>query len=86
MREVHTTDRSWLAWARVYLHVFRVVVVSACAIIAAYAWLADLGWLLAASACIGTGELLECSYYLTVLRWGERSRRLSSRRGSSQAS
>ncbi|MDQ3811432.1 MAG: hypothetical protein M3336_14190 [Chloroflexota bacterium] len=76
MRLVHTTDGTWLAWARLYLHLFRIVVVSTCAFVAAYAWLADIGWLLAAAACIGTGELLECSYYLMVLRWGERSRRL----------
>ena len=76
MQLVPATNRTWLAWARLYLHVLRVVVVSTCALVAVYAWLSSVGWLLAASACIGAGELLECSYYLMVLRWGERSHRL----------
>ena len=69
--------RAWLDWARLYLHLFRLVVVSLCVCIAAYAWLAKVDWLLAASLCIGLGELLECTYYLTVLEWGRRSHRLS---------
>jgi hypothetical protein len=59
-----------------YLHVFRTVVVATCLVAAAYGWYAQIGWLLAAGLTIGVGELLECTYYLVVLDWGERSHRL----------
>ena len=72
-------SRRWLDWARFYLRVFRVVMVSACACAALYALLADIPWLLAASVCIGLGECLECSYYLVVLEWGQRTDRLQVR-------
>jgi hypothetical protein len=65
--------RSWTDWARLYLHVFRAIVVTVCLTLAVYAWLAHVQWLLGASVCIGIGELVECSYYLMVLNWGERS-------------
>jgi hypothetical protein len=66
--------RTWSDWARTYLHVFRAVVVTVCLAVAAFAWLTHIEWLLAASVCIGVGELLESSYYLVVLDWGERRR------------
>jgi hypothetical protein len=60
--------RSWPAWALTYLFVFRRVVVGAC-LAGAGVGLADrIDWLLAASLCIGAGELLESSYYIGVLR------------------
>jgi hypothetical protein len=68
--------RTFSGWSRVYLHVFRTVVVVACVLFAAYGWLAHLQWLVAAGLTIGTGEFIECTYYLIVLHWGERSRRL----------
>ena len=66
--------RSWTDWARLYLHVFRAIVVTVCLTLAVYAWLAHVPWLFAASICIGIGELVECTYYLMVMDWGERSR------------
>jgi hypothetical protein len=68
--------RSWPAWALTYLSVFRGVVVGMCLIGAAWGAWAHIDWLLAASLCIGVGELLESSYYVVVLRWGARSGRL----------
>jgi hypothetical protein len=59
-----------------YLRVFRIVVVSTCLAIAVYAWLANISWLLGASVCIGIGELLESSYYLVVIDWGQSSGRI----------
>jgi len=66
--------RSWIAWAHLYLRTFRVLAVAICLTAAAYALAAHVDWLLAASVCIGLGELLECSYYLAVLDWGARQR------------
>lgn len=66
---------TWPAWARTYLRVFRIVVVSTCVAVAVFAWLASIPWLLGASVCIGIGELLESSYYLVVLDWGQRQER-----------
>ena len=74
-----TPPHTWLAWARLYLHTFRVIVVGGCAAIAVYGWLAHIDWMFAAGLCIGIGELLECTYYLSVLGWGERTRRLGHR-------
>jgi hypothetical protein len=68
--------RSWPAWARMYLHVFRGVVVGACLIAAAWGWSMHIGWLLAASLCIAVGEFLESSYYDAVLEWGSRTGKL----------
>ncbi len=34
---------------------------------------AGVAWLFAACVCIGLGELLESSYYIGVLRWGQRT-------------
>jgi hypothetical protein len=47
-------------------------VVGLCLASAGVAWLTDLRWLLAVAVCIGIGELLESSYYIAVLRWGQR--------------
>jgi hypothetical protein len=63
---------SWPEWALVYLFTFRGVVVGACLVAAGLAWIDQVAWLLAASACVGLGELLESSYYIGVLRWGQR--------------
>jgi hypothetical protein len=73
---MRTRPRTWLDWARLYLHVFRVVVVTICFGLAVYGWLAHIGWLLAAGLVIGTGELVESTYYLGVLEWGRGSHRL----------
>lgn len=69
---------TWPAWARTYLLIFRVIVVSTCVAVAVTAWLANISWLLGASVCIGIGELIESSYYLVVLDWGQRSGRIRS--------
>lgn len=64
--------RAWLAWAFVYLYGFRRVVVGICLVAAGVAWIEQVPWLLAASTCIGAGELVESTYYIVVLRWGRR--------------
>jgi hypothetical protein len=64
-------------WSRIYLNVFRTVVVAACVAFAAYGWFEHIAWLAAAGATIGLGEFIECTYYLLVLNWGERTRRIS---------
>ena len=63
-----------------YLYCFRLVVVGLALLGASIAWFEQVPWLLAACACIGVGELLECSYYIGVLRWGQRREALLSRR------
>jgi len=68
--------RTFSGWSHIYLHVFRTVVVATCVAFAAYGWLAHIPWLLGASVTIGIGEFVECTYYLVVLNWGERSRRI----------
>ena len=55
-----------------YLYVFRRVVVGLALVGAGVAWAWQVPWLLAACVCIGIGELLESSYYIGVLRWGQR--------------
>jgi hypothetical protein len=64
--------KGWPEWALVYLFAFRRVVVGMCLVAAGVALASQLSWLLAASVCIGLGELLESSYYIGVLRWGQR--------------
>jgi hypothetical protein len=59
-------------WAFVYLFVFRRLVVGLALVGAAVGWAWQVPWLAAASVCIGSGELLESSYYISVLRWGQR--------------
>ncbi|HEY1291475.1 MAG TPA: hypothetical protein VGJ60_00160 [Chloroflexota bacterium] len=73
-----TQQRTWVGWARLYLHAFRLMVVTVCVGLAIYGWFEHIGWLFAAGTVIGTGELLECTYYLTVLDWGRRTHRLRS--------
>jgi hypothetical protein len=67
----------WLRGALVYLHVFRVVVVGSCLMLVLIAWFAQIQWLLMASLCVATGELVESTYYILVLRWGQRTGRLA---------
>ena len=68
----------WPDWALVYLFAFRRTVVGLCVTGAGLAWLSGVSWLLAVSVCVGTGELLESSYYIGVLRWGQRRGSISS--------
>lgn len=58
--------------AYAYLTAFRRLVVTAALVGAALAWSHELPWVAAALLSIGVGELLESSYYLNVLAWGER--------------
>jgi len=55
-----------------YLILFRRVVVSLAAVGAALAWAYQIPALTAALVCVGIGEWLESSYYITVLRWRQR--------------
>ena len=59
-------------WALRYLYLFRRVVVTLALVGAGAAWATDLPWLAAAGLAIATGEWLESSYYIGVLRWGQR--------------
>ena len=70
-------QRSWPEWALTYLYIFRAVVVSSCLLLAGVAWLTHIHWLLMASICIAIGEFLESTYYIIVLKWGDRSGRIS---------
>ena len=58
--------------ALTYLYVFRRVVVGLALVIGGVAWAWEVPWLIAACLCVGVGELLESSYYIGVLRWGQR--------------
>jgi|GEM_PF-4112145 hypothetical protein len=66
------TARNGYEWALVYLYVFRRVMVGLALIGAGVGWAWQVPWLVAASLCIGAGELLESSYDIWVLRWGQR--------------
>ena len=55
-----------------YLYLFRRVVVSLALIGAVLAWAYEIPALTAALVCVGIGELLESSYYISVLRWRQR--------------
>jgi hypothetical protein len=61
-------------WAFTYLYVFRRVIVGLALVGAGAAWSWQAPGLLAACVCIGVGELLESTYYIEVLRWGQRHR------------
>ena len=67
-----------------YLYLFRRLVVSLALVGAVLAWANQFPALTAALVCIGIGEFLESSYYITVLRWrqarGPRPGRCESRR------
>ena len=52
-----------------YLYVFRRLVVSLALVGAVLAWASQVPALTAALVCVGIGEWLESSYYITVLRW-----------------
>ena len=43
--------RTWLDWARFYLHAFRLVVVTVCLGLAVYGWFGHIGWLYPARHC-----------------------------------
>ena len=59
-------------WALAYLYVFRRVVVGLALIGAGVGWSWQVPGLFAGCLCIGVGELLESTYYIEVLRWGQR--------------
>ena len=65
-----TTGETTLAFR--YLFLFRRVVVSLALVGAVLAWVHQFPALTAALVCVGIGELLESSYYISVLRWRER--------------
>jgi hypothetical protein len=67
-----TTSASETSLAFRYLFIFRRVVVSLAVLGAVLAWAYEFRALLAACVCVGIGELLESSYYISVLRWRER--------------
>ena len=71
-------QRSWPEWALTYLFALRAVVVAGCLLAVAVAWLAHIPWLLMAGTCIAVGEFLECTYYISVLKWAEHTGRLRS--------
>jgi hypothetical protein len=52
-----------------YLYVFRRVVVGLAVVGIGVGWTAQIPWLFAASVCIGIGEWLESSYYISAIRW-----------------
>jgi hypothetical protein len=66
-RPVSAGETTGLAFS--YLTVFRRVVVSLAVIGAVVAYVEQWPSLFAAFVCIGMGELLESSYYLSVLHW-----------------
>jgi hypothetical protein len=55
-----------------YLYLFRRVVVSLAIVGVVLAWTYQLPALMAAFVCVGIGELLESSYYISVLRWRQK--------------
>ena len=64
--------RSGPEWAMVYLYVFRRVVVGLALIGTGLAWSWQEAGFVAAGLCIGAGEWLESTFYIEVLRWGQR--------------
>src|SRR5256885_6237545 len=52
-----------------YLYTFRRIIIIVALIGAGVAWAEQLSGLFAAFVCIGIGELIECSYYLGVLKY-----------------
>jgi hypothetical protein len=62
----------WVRVAFTYLYTFRVIAITVCSGAAIVGWTQNIDWLLAAAVCVGIGEVLECSYYITVMRWGSR--------------
>jgi len=76
LRRLRRAD-NWPGWAFVYLFAFRRVVVGACLVGVGFGVFHQIGWLTAVSVCVGIGELLESSYYISVMRWGQRRGTLS---------
>jgi Na+-transporting methylmalonyl-CoA/oxaloacetate decarboxylase beta subunit len=66
------------ARALTYVSAFRRFALGACVIAWAIGWATDVSWLVAAATCIGIGEVLECSYYIAVMRWGAARRSVAS--------
>jgi hypothetical protein len=66
----------WLRWVRRYLHVFRALVVVVCGVVGMVGVVVENWTLVAICACVGLGEVVECTYYLSVLEWGRRTGRL----------
>jgi hypothetical protein len=60
------------ATALAYLLLFRRLAVGLALAGVGVAWIEQVPWLLGASACIGLGELLETSFDIGVIRWGQR--------------
>jgi hypothetical protein len=58
--------------ALAYLLLFRRLAVGLALAGVGVAWIEQVPWLLGASACIGLGELLETSFDIGVIRWGQR--------------
>ena len=67
-----TEERAETTLAFSYLCLFRRAVVSLAVLGAVLAWAYQLPALMAAFVCVGIGELLESSYYISVLRWRQR--------------
>ncbi|HEY7064722.1 MAG TPA: hypothetical protein VII06_24830 [Chloroflexota bacterium] len=61
-------------WAMAYLTVFRRVVVGLALVGAGAGWWAQVPGLVGAGLCIAVGEFLESTYYIEVMRWGQRHR------------
>jgi hypothetical protein len=59
-------------WALAYLYVFRRVVVGLALVGAGAGWYWQVPGLVGAGLCIAVGELLEATYYIEVMRWGQR--------------
>jgi hypothetical protein len=59
-------------WALAYLFVFRRVVVGLALGGAGAGWYWQAPGVVGAGLCIAVGELLESTYYIEVMRWGQR--------------
>lgn len=67
----------WVRWALTYLHVFRVVVVGVCLLLAILGWYEHIQWLFAFGLCVAIGEMVESTYYILVINWGQRTGRVT---------
>jgi hypothetical protein len=66
-----------LLGAFLYLNVFRLTVVGGCVLLMLVGWLANISWLFMLSLCVAGEELVETTYYIVVLRWGQRTGRIT---------
>src|SRR5215207_6345270 len=64
--------QSYPEWAFAYLFVFRRVVVGLALVGVGVGWVGQMPGVFGAALCIGIGELLESTYYIEVMRWGQR--------------